>query len=153
MTLRAATIHDSDLLLAWRNDPVTVAMSMTPETVTQEDHTRWFTQILADDTRILLVAESGQTPIGSVRLDRAPTGAHEVSITVSPDHRGKGFGRALLSTANAHAFSALAARKLVASVKEDNTASQRIFEATGYRLAAIQDGVLQYHKDTDAARD
>lgn len=153
VTLRTATIRDRDLLFAWRNDPVTVAMSMTPQTVNSEEHARWFSQALADNARTLLLAQNGQTPVGTVRLDEEPAGAYEVSITVSPDHRGKGFGRALLSAANAYAFGELAASRLFATVKEDNTVSQRIFESTGYRLETTRHGVCRYHNDGEAAQD
>jgi RimJ/RimL family protein N-acetyltransferase len=145
VTLRHATTGDSDLLLAWRNDPVTIAMSMTPEPVTPEEHINWFSHALADDARTLLIAEADNTPVGTVRLDTFADGEYEVSITVSPDHRGQGFGQAILAAANTLAFTALGVHRLVATVKEDNHASRRIFERTGYQLQATEDGVCLYH--------
>ena len=145
VTLRHATTADSDLLLVWRNDPVTIAMSMTPEPVTHEAHIDWFAHALADDARTLLMAEVDNTPVGTVRLDTFASDEYEVSITVSPDHRGQGFGQTILSAANTLAFTALGVHRLVATVKEDNHASRRIFESAGYQLQALEDGVCLYH--------
>ena len=145
MTLRHATTGDSDLLLAWRNDPVTIAMSLTPEPVTRDDHINWFAHALADDARTPLIAENGNMPVGTVRLDTFAEGEYEVSITVSPDHRGQGIGQAILAAANTLAFTALGVHRLVATVREDNHASRRIFDRTGYQLQAAEDGVCLYH--------
>lgn len=150
MTLRAADIDDSDLLLAWRNDPLTVAMSLSPDPVTPEDHDIWLTRVLAADAYRLLVAEDGGTPVGSVRLDGFGGNQFEVSITVSPSHRQRGYGRAMLEAVNRNAFGDLGARRLVAIVKDDNMASRKIFEAAGYCLDSIRNGVCRYQNDGQA---
>ena len=47
MTLRPATLADADRLLAWRNDPLTRAMSINQNEVKFADHIAWLKRRLA----------------------------------------------------------------------------------------------------------
>ena len=44
--LRTATIKDAPQLMAWRNDPLTVAMSVTKREVTTREHLAWLKRFL-----------------------------------------------------------------------------------------------------------
>lgn len=147
VTLRPAALHDRDRLLDWRNDPVTVAMSMTPDPVAPRAHDQWLTDVLGDTKRTLLIAEADAAPVGSIRLDAVAADTHEVSIMVDPAQRGRGLGRHILLAANTWAAERLNARRLVATVKQENTPSQRIFEAAGYQFAETREGLCCYRAD------
>jgi len=41
MNIRLATRDDAQLLLAWRNDPLTRAMSKSMDEVQWDEHVRW----------------------------------------------------------------------------------------------------------------
>lgn len=158
--VRAATRADARMLWLWRNDAGTRASSRSPGEVPFEAHLRWMEATMASPARRLLVGECGGEPVGTVRWDDEGEGEWEVSITVSPRHRGRGLASALLSAAEqwlagqdgadigrgearpealgladaegdgAAVHGALAA--YLAVVHEANAASRRLFLRSGY---------------------
>lgn len=134
LVLRHATIEDAALLLAWRNDPLTRAMSRTEDLVTPEAHQAWLTQTLADPARTLLIAERDGEAVATVRRDRT-AGGMELSWTVAPDARGRGYGRAALIAAIPPGVEALA------RIKPGNEASRRIARAAGFEHAGDEAGL------------
>lgn len=137
IALRLATQADCRRLLDWRNDPITVAMSLVAEPVAWEDHVRWFEGVLANPKRHLLVAEDGHTQYGTVRFDEIDDTA-EISITVSPDLRGQGVGSKLLAAADVWAKNDLGLDRIIAQIKSSNPASIALFKKAGYEI--IEDG-------------
>jgi RimJ/RimL family protein N-acetyltransferase len=131
LTLRPATREDSGRLFAWRNDPVTRAMSITTAVVTQAEHDAWFEHSLTAPNRRLYVAEVGDAPVGTARLDAGAYATWTVSITVAPEQRGKGYAVALLRAVEDAARSMRASR-LRAVLRPENTAVLRAFKAAGY---------------------
>lgn len=129
LTLRAATEDDAERLLAWRNDPTTREHSLQTEPIALADHKTWLAGALRDPDRRLLIGAIGREAVGTVRFDGLDDGMQRVSITVSPDCRGRGVGRALLRAA----CRAIAPRRLVAEIRDDNIASQRLFRSCGFR--------------------
>jgi pseudaminic acid synthase len=132
VTLRRATEDDASRLLAWRNDPETRAMSVTGEEVTADQHRAFLAASLEGTERLLFVAEADGRPVGTVRLDRRPVATLEVSLTVAPDERKKGFAASLLRAADGEAVR-LGATRLVAVLRPSNVPSRKAFEAAGYR--------------------
>ncbi len=131
VTLRPATVADADALLAWRNDPQTRAMSIDSNEVTIESHRAWLARTLASTESSLFVAEHDGRGLGTIRLDAHGVACLEVSLTIAPEERGKGYALALLRAAEAIAL-ARGAVRLVAVIKPENTASRRAFEAAGF---------------------
>lgn len=139
VSLRPATEQDADLLLSWRNDPLTRSASHDSTQITLSQHLDWLSQLLSDSSRRLFVAEQRGVPVGSVRADKGADGTTELSWTVAPDARGRGLGRrmlaALLEELNG---------PVRAEVKAGNLASMRIAESAGLRLIREEQGVLHY---------
>lgn len=131
VTLRPATSDDAAQLLVWRNDPTTRAMSITDGEVSPSDHAAWLGKTLGSADRKLFVAESGGQAIGQIRLDRAAGATWEISITVAPNARGKGFSPAMLRAAETPAKE-LGGKRLVAVIKKGNESSVRAFKGAGY---------------------
>lgn len=131
VTLRSATSDDAAQLLAWRNDPATRAMSITDGEVSPQDHAAWLGKTLSSPDRKLFVAESGGQAIGQIRLDRTAGATWEISITVAPTARGKGYSPAMLRAAEAPAKE-LGGKRLVAVIKKGNESSVRAFKGAGY---------------------
>jgi CMP-N-acetylneuraminic acid synthetase/RimJ/RimL family protein N-acetyltransferase len=138
--LRPATPGDLARLWEWRNDVDTRRASFDETPVSIEAHTRWLEQTLGRPDRRLYVATSGGEEVGTARLDIADGGA-EVSVTVSPAHRGRGLGPAVLEALARQAFGPLGLSRLVARVKRDNAASRAVFARAGYLL--VDDGPVQ----------
>jgi RimJ/RimL family protein N-acetyltransferase len=141
LALRPAAAEDSARVLAWRNDPASVASSLTGAPVAEADHAGWYANVLADPARVLWIAEDSGRPAGSVRLDRGAEGTAEVSIALEPAARGLGLAAPVLdlATAAAEGFAA----DLVAQVRQANAPSLRAFARAGYdEVARDGDGVV-----------
>ena len=87
--------------------------------------------------------EHSGTAIGSIGLfnlepmhERA-----EVGYVLGQPHWRKGLGREALELVLEHAFCTLALRRVVANVRPENTASQRLLMAAGFR----QEGLWRQH--------
>ncbi|MEX5718187.1 GNAT family N-acetyltransferase [Geodermatophilus maliterrae] len=127
---------DSDLLLAWRNDAQTRAQSITTDPVSPSAHAAWFSGVLADPGRHLLLVGSGAQRVGTVRFDRLGAGAWEVSLTLAPESRGRGLSGTVLSCGEEHLLAhGGGGDRLVARVREGNAASLALFGRAGYRPA------------------
>ena len=132
---RRATIDDSLLLLRWRNDPVTRAMSRGSSTISVAAHRTWYQRALDDSARELLVVERGGVPIGTVRFDLRRPEEWEVSISVAPEARGRRLAKSVLQAAEAVFAESHPGVLVVATVLADNDASRRLFAGAGYALA------------------
>jgi UDP-2,4-diacetamido-2,4,6-trideoxy-beta-L-altropyranose hydrolase len=142
LTLRLARPDDSADLLAWRNDASTRRMFFQPDPVDEESHRVWYANSLRRDDRILVIGEVSDGKAGIVRFDRTEGSEWEVSITVNPQMRGRGLGARLLSAAIAERRNEMGNPDLIARIKPENAASQRIFEKAGFELEEESAGQL-----------
>lgn len=110
-------MDDAELLLKWRNDPAVRASSFTTAPVELEGHKAWLASKLG--TARLYIAEAHGVPVGQIRID-----GDVLSFSVASEHRGQGYGTAMV-------FSVMT-QPLVAQVKPSNTASCRVFERLGW---------------------
>lgn len=131
VTLRPATSDDAAVLLTWRNDATTRAMSIQAGEVSLADHTAWLAKALGSDDRKLFVAIHDGAAVGQIRLDRVAGSTWEISITVAPSSRGKGLSSAMLTAAEGPARE-IGAKRLVAVIKKGNDTSVRSFKGAGY---------------------
>jgi RimJ/RimL family protein N-acetyltransferase len=126
--LRPVTESDADLLLRWANDPATRAASFHPDPIDRLSHVRWLAARLASPTTGFWIGDDdGGRPIGQVRVE-----GDEISISVAPTARGKGFGRALLQAAVDETGRTRSAEHLLARVRVDNPASLALFAGAGF---------------------
>lgn len=128
---RPAKPDDAPKLLAWRNDPVTRAMSLTQHEIAADEHAAWLAKTLAADGRRLFVAVVDGVEVGQVRLDRSGPSCWEVSITVAPASRGRRLAASLLVGLEVEARR-LGAKVLEAVLRPDNDRSIRAFKSAGY---------------------
>ena len=132
VTLRPAPRDDTAMILVWRNDPHTRAMSVTSHAVTPAEHEAFVSGTIAATDRWLYIAETAGRAIGMVRLDAEGPASLEVSLSIAPSERGKGYALALLHATEQAALQ-LGAVHLVAVIRPENIASLKAFEAAGYR--------------------
>lgn len=125
MKLRPATIDDASLLLEWRNDPLTREASVNTDPVGWDGHVEWFRSSLTNPNRKLLVVEVNEEPVGTVRIDYGDE--TEISWTVAPSARGRSLGKQMVQAA-------LPDGPVIAHIKRENIASQRIAQAAGFKL-------------------
>ncbi|WP_096704056.1 GNAT family N-acetyltransferase [Magnetospirillum sp. 15-1] len=141
MEFRRAESGDAPDLLVWRNDPATIASSLTGAAVEEAVHFAWIARVLASPDYILLMAEQAGEKLGMVRFDREDDGAWEVSINLAPSARGRGLAADVLAGSIAAAFPGDGRPELVAQVRRTNPASWRIFLRCGFVLEGEEDGV------------
>lgn len=134
--VRPAKISDSELLFAWRNDPVTRSASLNTDEILWASHDAWFRASLASEKRHILMIEStseGEADsIGMCRFDVSGETA-EVSINLDPVVRGKGLALGALRCALTY-FQIIDPRntEIIARVREENEPSMRLFERAGF---------------------
>ncbi len=136
VSLRLATFADSDLLLRWRNDPVTRRNSHSTAELDEKAHQGWLAKALSDPARVIFIGEVNCEPVGTVRCDWMQARI-ELSWTVAPECRGRGYGTELVRAA-AEAF---AGHELYAEIKAGNAASIAIARRAGMRQVASKNGV------------
>lgn len=139
--LRRVRSDDVDLVREWRNDEDAVRFSVNGRRVSPDEHARWFADQMRNSERLFWIAEEHGDPVGQVRVDvRDREGT--VSIVVAPGQRGRGMGtsilRALLSEMAHHPE----VDTLIALAHQDNAASLRAFERSGFRDLQQSEGAF-----------
>ncbi|RAU22886.1 UDP-2,4-diacetamido-2,4,6-trideoxy-beta-L-altropyranose hydrolase [Paramagnetospirillum kuznetsovii] len=148
LDLRRAGPEDGEVLLAWRNDPVTRANSLETAEVERDHHFAWLDRVLADRERILMIGEYGGERIGMVRFDTCRDKEWRVSVSVAPEARGKGAGQALLTMAVSTLLRQVGPVDLIAEIREANPASRKIFVACGFVQADRADEILYFRRNS-----
>jgi UDP-2,4-diacetamido-2,4,6-trideoxy-beta-L-altropyranose hydrolase len=134
LEVRAATAGDAERLYLWRNHPTTRAVSHGAHEIAWPGHLAWLTRTLNDSSRLLLVAQVGNIPVGVIRIDRQDATDALVSLYLDPALHGLGLGTAMLLAGERHACRQPAPpARFVATVLEANTASQHMFRSVGYQ--------------------
>ncbi|WP_414471782.1 GNAT family N-acetyltransferase [Microvirga sp. M2] len=128
MRIRPVVIGDARVLFDWRNDPLTRAMSRTTDPVEWDRHVAWLTRRLEAPEPHLYIAEVDGRPVGTIRID-----GEEVSYTVTPSERGKGYAVEMLRWARER-FG-----MLTAGIKPENEASIRAAEKAGHNVRLLRD--------------
>lgn len=125
VTLRPATADDAERLFDWRNDPDTRANSGDTREIDWPEHVAWLNRALSDPARRIFIVEAVGRPVGTIRADRR-NDIWELSWTVAPEARGRGFGRTMVRTLIGRLSGTIHAR-----VRRENGPSRRIAEAAG----------------------
>ncbi|WP_157788998.1 GNAT family N-acetyltransferase [Rhodococcus rhodochrous] len=132
MEIRKVDKEDAPMLFEWRNDPVTRANSFSTGSVDWEEHVKWLDQTIKREDRHLYIVQVEGVSIGTFRLDKLDSQRAEISITVAPSARRKGYGSKILQEA-AKVAGRLGYSSILAKVKEENTISKRMFLKAGYK--------------------
>lgn len=137
--IRAVTLDDLPLLLAWRNHPEVRRFMFTQHEISLDEHRNWFERANQDESRCLLIVEEELQPIGYVQFSKvAKGGVSDWGFYVRPD-APKGTGRKLGMTALNYAFGVLELSKVCGQAIESNHASIAFHE----RLGFLREGVLR----------
>lgn len=130
--LRRAEIGDCWQLFTWRNHPETRRFSFDSRALDRKTHERWFTAVLSDPDRELLIAEQHGRPIGVLRYDIADARAR-ISVYLVPGMAGQGWGRRILLAGEDWLRERRGnVRVIEAEIGTRNLASLAAFKAAGY---------------------
>ena len=134
----ASELH-SHLIWEWRNDDKTRSLSRNPRIIGWDEHEKWFENALGDPSKFLYVGTlrqfSENKPVGVIRFEliNSQKDHYEISVVISPNFRGKGYGLKLLSS-GISIFSKEINKKsiLFAEVKKNNYRSNNLFTSAGF---------------------
>lgn len=131
-TLRAADFEDARTIFEWRNDPRVRGNALSSQALLYDEHERWLSKVLADENRMLLIAEIDAVPVAVLRYDIEDNVA-TVSIFLNPEKLGQGLGGAVLNAGDAYLFQFQErVTEIHATVISENTPSQKMFLRSGY---------------------
>jgi RimJ/RimL family protein N-acetyltransferase len=136
VTLRRATAADSELFFVWVNQPDSLAGKLlTKKEISRHEHEAWFAAHVADADCFMWIIEVGAKPAGQIRI--APRDAsHEIDIYLDAAYRRGGVAHNALKQAITLFAAVKTGRRLNACVKNNNMASQGLFERAGFALTA-----------------
>ena len=139
MELRFATTDDCRMVFEWRNQEEVYRYSFSPEPVTWEEHRIWFAGSLQNPFCDLLIAEYDGVPCGVIRFDLTDDSSQaEVSVYLATNFQGRGLGMQLLKAAEVWLHANRCITRLLAKVREENIASRKMFQRSGFALEYVQ---------------
>ena len=151
--LRPATENDCALLFRFRNEALVRAMSFHTEEIPYEVHADFFEKLMREEDRKQYILEVDEEPAGQLRIRQCENPlngeftAAEISYSIDPRFRGKGWGTLLLKQAGTKAEESFPeAALLIGSVKPGNKASMKAFEKAGFQIHETGEDKITYIK-------
>ncbi len=132
LRLRRANLDDAKSLWDWANDPSVRKNAFHTEPIPWASHLGWLTKKLQSPDCLIWIGHTDEASVGQIRFDVNGSEA-TIDISIDAKQRGHGFGLELLIKGLAQFFDIKSANKIGALVKHENTASQAIFTAAGFR--------------------
>ena len=131
LRLRRAEKEDCRFLYELRNEEEVRKNSFQTGIFSYEDHVAWFERKLEEkNTRIYILEQDGER-IGQARVDLEGQNG-EISYALCLRARGRGYSKWMLGSIEEELREQAVCRKLIAEVKRENIASQKIFETLSY---------------------
>jgi len=124
VSLREATLLDSELLFEWTNDIAVRQSSFNSNSINLNDHLSWFDKKLKSaETKIYIATIKQNEPIGQIRIDTFED-YWLIDYSIDKTFRGLGFGKHIVKLM----IKLNPKKKFLAKVKSVNIASQKVFE-------------------------
>ena len=148
--IRIAIESDSGDIWSWRNDFSTRANSLNQEFIPWDSHQKWFREILGNKINFVYIGEIREEKIGMCRFSLQENSKHfEVSINLNPQFRGQQLSKEFLEGCIYRLFSIEGIpRSLVATIRETNLPSMKLFKSLGFGLEESIDGVAKFVHQT-----
>lgn len=141
ITLQPGVLDDARDLFAWRNDPEARRYFVHTAPVTWEEHMSWLTKVLHDERarHILCIAKVGGRSVGVVRGEEQSDGTIEISYTIAPDARGKGWGKRMTAT---FVGQYCVGKPILAKILKGHEPSEKVAKHLGLRASGeeVHDG-------------
>lgn len=130
--LRRASWNDVDILYRWANDPSVRENSFCSDMIPYETHIRWFHALLNDPEQRQYILLADGEMVGQLRLSWESETV-KIGYSIAREHRGRGFGKKLLTLAVEQARKDFPkAKTITGKVKPMNIASKKAFVAAGF---------------------
>jgi RimJ/RimL family protein N-acetyltransferase len=120
--------------LQWTNDPELARLLDRHDTVTAEEHERWFVSLSSREDTIFFAIEDDARHVGNVWLADISSRHRkaEVRIVLAPDAVNRGCGSRAIELIAAQAFGHMNLHRLYAFVLAFNPRARRAFEKAGF---------------------
>lgn len=136
LALRKAQTSDSELLFAWANDPVVRQNSFRQAAICWEEHQQWLAGKLGTPDCRFFILLLREIPAGTLRFDRSDANQWTIGIALATHYRGKGLAGPFIVLGCQALASEFPGARVVAYIKQRNSASLKGFTAAGFvRLA------------------
>lgn len=143
VTLRAIELEDADLLREMINDPNMEAFVVGYSfPISKFQQSEWIKNIGSKKNEFRAIIDVNGTAIGTVMLTDIDfkNGTAEIHIKIAAtQNRGCGYGKDVVNCLTDYAFDDLRLNCVYCSIREDNIASQKLFESCGY----VYEGTLR----------
>ncbi len=140
LRIRKLKLEDSEFLFNLRNEEAVRLVSLNSNPISLDTHSQWFQKKLESQNSIIFISEVDSLPIGQTRYDLLNPKEAEVSIAVTSNFRGKGYGTEILKRTAKQFFQDFPGVEMIyAFINLGNEASLRSFAKAGYRLLGKSD--------------
>ena len=149
------TPEDAKLLYDWRMDPAARQNSFHHEEFSFDEHLEWYHRMMDDENRVLyimMLKDEGddQTgiPVGQIRFDFSKDKTEaEISYSIAPEYRGRGFGRAILALGEETIREQYpSVQALTGEVLSSNKPSAALFMKLGYEQVYAEKEYVVFRK-------
>jgi RimJ/RimL family protein N-acetyltransferase len=132
--LRLVSDEDCRLIWQWANDPDVRVVSFSEDSITYENHVKWFETKLNNPNCYFYIAVNREhAPIGQVRFDLKGNQA-TISISLSRKFRGQGYGSKIIELGSQKIFEVSNVDVIHAYVKKENVISLKVFQKAGFMV-------------------
>lgn len=146
--LRKATVDDKDFIFTLANNAECRQNSFSAKKIAEDEHEKWFEEVLQSRTKRLLVLMDEEMKVGQGRVDYISDQC-KISYSIIPERRGYGYGRILILQLLQFIRKDFPQCKYsYGEVKYKNIASQKVFEMLNFKMEDKGNYFL-YYKDMD----
>ena len=141
--LKFRKVKDSDIWEIYEisNDPTVRYFSISKRPISRHEHINWFKQV---DKKYFYVVEANGKVIGQIRFIEVEKNIYEVSLSVHSLWRKKGIGKYMLKQGIEELLKEKPSVQIIARVRQENTASRRLFTGFGFKESKREDGIIFY---------
>jgi UDP-2,4-diacetamido-2,4,6-trideoxy-beta-L-altropyranose hydrolase len=142
IAFRQAREDDCSLIWEWANEYETRSMSFSSQSISWEEHIRWFAEKMNDPKHVFFVLLTiNDEPVGQVRY--AIEGREAVvSMSISSKYRGRGFGSQGIRMTCGELFKNNEIDVIRAHIKPGNLKSVKAFTRAGFHKENIMEKEL-----------
>ena len=134
------------MVFNWRNEESVRLSSRNQAITSSEEHEKWFAARLSKiQTEPILIFSKESFDIGYTRLDLLDSSNSkvEISIAITSDYQNKGFGSTMLEATIEFARTLLKVNEIIATVRDDNRKSLKLFLSSGFTVFETQTDFIQ----------
>lgn len=140
LRLRKPTINDMELYFNWANDADVRQQSYNSNPINLENHKKWFESALKNEAYFMCVFQnSDKEDIGQVRIQKQNYKEAIIGISITSEHRGKGYAKEMLLLATDAFLKSNKGFLINAYIKKINLSSKFSFEKAGFKFNDMVD--------------